>query len=109
MSALPVAITVAMIRPPQPSHGSIRFKMSTTKWCHTRVPKNGVSRSKRLLKPQPLPHQHWGLELRTSLYEFSTVGCVDVHDIVGVVNSCRVARGRFISVVFSTERVTVVG
>jgi hypothetical protein len=26
-----------------------------------------------------------------------------------VVNSCRVARGRFISVVFSTERVTVVG
>jgi hypothetical protein len=31
------------------------------------VPKNGVSRSKRLLKPQPLPHQYWGLELRTSL------------------------------------------
>ena len=26
----------------------------------TSVPKNGVSRSKRLLKPQPLPHQHWG-------------------------------------------------
>ena len=35
----------------------------------TRVPKNGVSRSKRLLKPQLLPHQHWGLELRTSLTE----------------------------------------
>ncbi len=67
MSALPVAITVAMIRPPQPSHGNIRFKMSTTKWCHTRVPKNGVSRSKHLLKPQPRPHQYWGLELRTSL------------------------------------------
>lgn len=33
----------------------------------TRVPKNGVSRSKRLLKPQPLPHQYWILELRTSL------------------------------------------
>ena len=31
------------------------------------VPKNGVSRSKRLLKPQPRPHQYWGLELRTSL------------------------------------------
>lgn len=42
MSALPVAITVAMIRPPQPSHGNIRFKMSTTKWCHTRVPKTAV-------------------------------------------------------------------
>ena len=38
MSALPIAITVAMIRPPQPSHGKIRFKMSTTIWCHTRVP-----------------------------------------------------------------------
>ena len=33
----------------------------------THVPKNGVSRSKRLLKPQPLPLQHWDLELRTSL------------------------------------------
>mgnify|MGYP007006546901 CR=1 FL=1 len=33
----------------------------------TRIPKNGISRSKRLLKPQPLPHQYWGLELRTSL------------------------------------------
>ena len=33
----------------------------------THVPKNGVSRSKRLLKPPPLPHQYWGLELRTSL------------------------------------------
>ena len=32
-----------------------------------RVPKNGISRSKRLLKPQSLPHQHWVLELRTSL------------------------------------------
>ena len=32
MSALPRAITVAMIRPPQPSHGSIRFKISTTRW-----------------------------------------------------------------------------
>jgi len=32
-----------------------------------RVPKNGVSRSKRVLKPQPIPRQHWGLELRTSL------------------------------------------
>ncbi len=32
MSALPVAITVAMIRPPQPSQGSMRFKMSTTRW-----------------------------------------------------------------------------
>ena len=31
------------------------------------VPKNGVSRSKHLLKPQPLPHQYWVLELRTSL------------------------------------------
>ena len=31
------------------------------------VPKNCVSRSKRLLKPQPLPHQHCVLELRTSL------------------------------------------
>ena len=31
------------------------------------VPKNGIPRSKRLLKPPPLPHQHWGLELRTSL------------------------------------------
>ena len=30
------------------------------------VQKNGVWRSKHLLKPQPLPHQHWGLELRTS-------------------------------------------
>jgi len=28
-----------MIRPPQPSHGNILFKMSTTKWCHTCVPK----------------------------------------------------------------------
>jgi hypothetical protein len=33
-----------------------------------RVPKNSVLRSKHLLKPQPLPHQHWGSELRTSLY-----------------------------------------
>jgi hypothetical protein len=33
----------------------------------TRVPKNAVSRSKHLLKPQPIPHQHWVLELRTSL------------------------------------------
>ena len=32
-----------------------------------RVPKNGVWRSKRLLKPRPTPRQHWGLELRTSL------------------------------------------
>ena len=32
-----------------------------------RVPKNGVWRSKRLLKHQLLPHQHWSLELRTSL------------------------------------------
>ena len=31
------------------------------------VPKNGVSRSKRLLKPHPLPRQYWGLEFRTSL------------------------------------------
>jgi hypothetical protein len=34
----------------------------------SRVPKNGVSGSKLLLKPQPLLHQYWGLELRTSLY-----------------------------------------
>jgi hypothetical protein len=32
MSALPLAITVAMMRPPQPSHGSMRFKMSTMRW-----------------------------------------------------------------------------
>ena len=32
-----------------------------------RVPKNGVWRSKRLLKHQLFPHQHWSLELRTSL------------------------------------------
>ncbi|NDG66030.1 MAG: TetR/AcrR family transcriptional regulator [Actinobacteria bacterium] len=32
-----------------------------------RDPKNGVSRSKRLLKPQPIPHQHWAWEFRTSL------------------------------------------
>ena len=31
------------------------------------VPQNGLSRSKRLLKPRPLPRQYWGLELRTSL------------------------------------------
>ena len=31
------------------------------------VPKNGVLRSKHLLKPQPLPRHYWGLELRTSL------------------------------------------
>ena len=31
------------------------------------VPKNDVSRSKHLLEPQPLPHQHCVLELRTSL------------------------------------------
>jgi hypothetical protein len=83
--------------------------MSTTKLCHTRVPKNGVSRSKRLLKPQPLPHQHWGLELRTSLYEFSTVGCVDVRDAGCMVDGCRVSRSCLVAVVFSTERVTVVG
>ena len=34
-----------------------------------RVPKNGVSRSKRLLKPHPLPHQYRAWELRTSLTE----------------------------------------
>jgi hypothetical protein len=34
---------------------------------HVRVPKNSVLRSKGLLKPQPIPHQYWGLELRTSL------------------------------------------
>ena len=33
----------------------------------TRVPKNGVSRSKRLMRPQPIPHQYWASELRTSL------------------------------------------
>ena len=33
-----------------------------------RVPKNGVWRSKRLLKHQLFPHQHWSLELRTSLH-----------------------------------------
>jgi hypothetical protein len=33
----------------------------------TRVPKNGVSRSKRLMRPQPIPHQYRVLELRTSL------------------------------------------
>jgi len=32
-----------------------------------RVPKNGVSRSKHLLKPQPTPHQHRESELRTIL------------------------------------------
>jgi len=31
------------------------------------VPKNAVSRSKSLLKPRPLPHQHWGSEVRTEL------------------------------------------
>ena len=31
------------------------------------IPKNGVSRSKRVSKPQPLSHQYWGVELRTSL------------------------------------------
>jgi hypothetical protein len=31
------------------------------------VPKNGVSRSKHLLKPQPESRHYWGLELRTSL------------------------------------------
>jgi len=36
---------------------------------HYRVPKNGVSRSKRLLKPRPLPHHDYSLELRTSLTE----------------------------------------
>jgi hypothetical protein len=94
MSALPVAITVAMIRPPQPSHGNMRFKMSTPKWCHTRVPKNGVSRSKHLLKPQPLPHHHWGLELRTSLTKagdgakcgakFADTPCVIYIEVTGV-------------------------
>lgn len=78
MSALPVAITVAMIRPPQPSHDKTRFKMSIKKWCHARVPKNGVSRSKRVLKPQPLPHQHWGLELRTSLTGATTMQRVEI-------------------------------
>ena len=34
---------------------------------NSRVPKNGVSRSKRLLKHPPVPHQHWAWELRTSL------------------------------------------
>ena len=33
----------------------------------THVPKNGVSRSKRVLKPPPLPHQYRAWELRTSL------------------------------------------
>ena len=41
--------------------------------------------------------------------EFSAVGCVDVRDTGGVVDGCGVARGCFVSVVFSTERVTVVG
>ena len=41
------------------------------------VPKNGVSRSKHLLKPQPLPHQHWGLELRTSLTKAGMVRNVE--------------------------------
>ena len=35
--------------------------------AETHVPKNSVSRSIRLLKTQSLPHQHWGLEFRTSL------------------------------------------
>ena len=43
----------------------------------TRVPKNGVSRSKRLLKPQPKPHQHRGLELRTSLTKAGMVRNVE--------------------------------
>ena len=34
--------------------------------------------------------------------EFSSVGCVDVGDSGGVVDGCGVARGCFISVVFST-------
>jgi len=33
------------------------------------VPKNGGLRSKHLLKRQPIPHQYWDLELRTSLTE----------------------------------------
>ena len=44
MSEFPVAITVAMIRPPQPSHGNTRFKMSTTKWCHIQLKYEGHQR-----------------------------------------------------------------
>ena len=35
-------------------------------------------------------------------YEFLPVGCVDVRGSGGVVDGCGVARGRFVSVVFST-------
>ena len=55
-----------------------------------RVPKNSVSRSKRLLKPQPLPHQHWVLELRTSLTKagdgakFADTPCVIYIEVTGV-------------------------
>ena len=41
--------------------------------------------------------------------EFSSVGCVDVGDAGGVVDGCGVARGCFISVVFSAKWVAVVG
>lgn len=34
-----------------------------------RFPKISVPRSKRLLKPQLLPYQYWGLQLCTSLTE----------------------------------------
>ncbi len=49
------------------------------------VPKIGVSRSKHLLKPQPLPHQYWGLELRTSLTKardgakFADTSCITLN------------------------------
>ena len=61
-TSIAVWVTNSDIRPATNTNAS---KSSDAK---LRVPKNGVSRSKRLLKPQPPPHQHWVLELRTSLY-----------------------------------------
>ena len=44
-----------------------QIRLNQQLFTESRVPKNGVLRSKRLPKPQPLPHQHWGLEFRTTL------------------------------------------
>jgi len=52
--------------PPQKKPG-FQMTASFERKRLTRVPKNSVSRSKHVLKPQPQPRQHWGLELRTSL------------------------------------------
>ena len=58
------------------------------------VPKNDVSRSKLLLKPQALPHQYRAWELRTSLTgagdgakcgaKFADTPCVIYIEVTGV-------------------------